>query len=114
MILVLAYHLAPSGSHVCDYGVSVLQNECESAALQLTPRTPGRQMVVGEYVGELEKGCRDGGWGQVPIGCSVQSGGDWTAHYKTSGDTGAGCIHEHYQLVCSGPGISINSKFDNL
>ena len=25
------------------------------------------------------------GWGIVPVGCSVQTGGDWTAHYKTSG-----------------------------
>lgn len=43
----------------------------------------------------------DGGWGQVPRGCSVQTGGDGTAHYKTSGDTGDGCIHQHYQLVCT-------------
>jgi len=44
--------------------------------------------------------CLDGSWGQVPLGCSVQSGGDRAAHYKTSGDTGPGCIHPHYQLVC--------------
>ena len=45
--------------------------------------------------------CLDGSMGSVPLGCSAQSGGDWAAHYKTSGVTGAGCVHEHYQLVCS-------------
>ena len=44
--------------------------------------------------------CLDGSWGQVPVGCSVQSGGSGNAHYKTSGDTGPGCIHENYQLIC--------------
>merc|ERR1712241_772484 len=44
--------------------------------------------------------CLDGSWGQVPVGCSVQSGGSWTARYKTSTDNGAGCIHSDYQLVC--------------
>ena len=43
----------------------------------------------------------DGSWGQVPLGCSVQSGVDWTAHYKTGNQgTGAACIHKNYQLVC--------------
>ena len=72
------------------------QNECESVARKLTPDTPGRSMVVGHG-----GGCLDGSWGQVPLGCSVQSGGDWAAHYKTSGDTGKGCIHAAYQLVCT-------------
>ena len=53
--------------------------------------------------------CLDEGYGQVPLGCSAQSGvnitgGDWSAHYKPSGDTGAGCIAASYQLVCSGFG----------
>ena len=43
-------------------------------------------------------------WGRHPLGCSALSGGDWTAHYKTSGDQGPGCIGEIYQLVCSGFG----------
>jgi hypothetical protein len=28
-----------------------------------------------------------GGWGHVPPGCSVQSGGDWAAHYNTASGT---------------------------
>jgi hypothetical protein len=41
--------------------------------------------------------CNDGAWGDVPLGCSAQSGGDWAAHYKTSGVNCAGML---YQLVC--------------
>ena len=99
MILLGEYHLAPSGSHECDYGISATQNECEAAALGLTQGTPGRTLQVGSG-----GGCLDGSWGQVPLGCSAQSGGDWAAHYKTSGDTGNGCIHAAYQLVCSNTG----------
>jgi len=48
--------------------------------------------------------CRDGSWGQVPTGCSAQSGGDWAAHLKTGPtDNGPGCVHEAYQLVCTAP-----------
>ena len=46
----------------------------------------------------------DGTWGQVPVGCSVQSGGDWAPVYKTGSDTGLGCIHPMYQLVCVSSG----------
>ena len=97
MILLGEYHLAPPGSHECDYGDSATQDACEAAALSLTSGTPGRSLVVGSG-----GNCLDGSWGQVPIGCSVQSGGDWAASYKTSGDTGKGCIHSMYQLVCTG------------
>ena len=91
-------HLAQPGANTCDNG-SVVQSECE-AAVQIfateAGKYPGRMMQVGSG-GK----CLDGSWGQVPLGCSIQSGGDWTAHYKTGNlDTGAGCIHEQYQLVC--------------
>ena len=99
MILLVEYHLAPPGSHKCDDGFFATQDECQAAALSLTPGTPGRSLQVGSG-----GNCLDGGWGQVPLGCSVQSGGDWTAHYKTSGDTGKGCIHSMYQLVCTHTG----------
>ena len=46
--------------------------------------------------------CRDDSWGAVPLGCSAQSGGDWTAHLKTGTETLEGCIYLIYQLVCSG------------
>jgi len=87
-------HLAPPGSNSCDYGETVPKYECEAAGSILSPN-PGRTLQVG-HGGT----CLDGSWGQVPFGCSVQSAGDRAAHYKTSGDTGPGCIHPHYQLVC--------------
>ena len=48
--------------------------------------------------------CMDGSWGQVPLGCSAQSGGDWAAHYKTDTDNGNACIHPWYQLLCKSSG----------
>jgi len=87
-------HLAPPGTNSCDYGEMVPKHECEAAGSLLSPN-PRRTLQVG-HGGK----CLDGSWGQVPLGCSVQSGGDRAAHYKTSGDTGPGCIHPHYQLVC--------------
>ena len=71
-------------------------HECEAAGSMLLPN-PRRTLQVGDG-GK----CLDGSWGQVPLGCSVQSGrgGDRAAHYKTIGDTGPGCISPVYQLVC--------------
>ena len=62
-------------------------------------KIPKRNIQVGSG-----GGCNDGSWGQVPLGCSAQSGGDWAAHYKTDTDNGDGCIHSHYQLVCKTTG----------
>ena len=95
--------LAPPGANTCDNG-SVVQSECE-AAVQIfankASKIPGRSLLVGSG-----GTCNDGGWGQVPLGCSVQSGGDWAAHYKTGNrDTDAGCIHQMYQLVCYDSGM---------
>jgi len=87
-------HLAPPGTNSCDYGETVPNHECEAAGILLSPN-PKRTLQVG-HGGK----CLDGWWGQVPLGCSVQSGGDRAAHYKTSGDTGPGCISHLYQLVC--------------
>jgi len=90
------FHFAAAGAHVCDYGVPVSQDECEGAANSLHSQTPGRQMRVGSG-----GSCLDGSWGQVPLGCSVQSGGDYAAHYKTGGATAKGCVASAYQLVCT-------------
>lgn len=38
----------------------------------------------------------------MPLGCSTQSGGDYTAHYKTSGSVA--CASEQYQLACKDAG----------
>ena len=91
-------HLAPPGSSSCDYGETVPKHECEAAGRTLSPN-PRRTLQVGHG-----GSCSDGSWGQVPLGCSVQSGIDGTAHYKTSGDTAPGCISNIYQLVCRNNG----------
>ena len=92
----LTWHLAPAGQTTCDYGVLATRSECASAVAALASaanRTPARGMVIGSG-----GTCNDGSWGQVPLGCSAQTGSDWAAHYKTSG---VNCPHHHYQLVCS-------------
>ena len=87
-------HLAPPGASSCDYGATVPEDECEAAGRSLWP-SPRRNLQTGSG-----GTCLADGWGQVPLGCSVQSGGDGAAHYKTSGDTGKGCIANLFQLVC--------------
>ena len=55
---------------------------------------PGRELVVGSG------GTCEEAWGVVPLGCSIQSRGDGTAHYKIGGDKNEGCIADGYQLIC--------------
>ena len=107
LALPQSMHLAPPGAKTCDYGSSLQQSNCEAAVEILARKagkTPGRSFLVGS-----DGSCGDGSWGHVPLGCSVLSGADWTAHYKTGStqylrqyNTGAGCIHKNYQLVCYG------------
>merc|ERR1719159_1109780 len=99
----MAYHLAPQGAVACDWGVSATQDQCEAAVQFLADQNdenPGRSLQIGSG-----GSCLDGSWGQVPGGCSAQSGGDWAAHFKTGTPTSAGCAHQAYQLVCTGPGV---------
>ena len=56
-------------------------------------RTPARGMVIGSG-----GTCNDNSWGTIPLGCSAQTGGDWTAHYIMDGPN---CNNGNYQLVCS-------------
>jgi subtilisin-like proprotein convertase family protein len=99
--LTLTWHLAPAGQNTCDYGSPAQKKHCEAAVAALARvagETPGRDMQVGYG----DNGCYDGGWGNVPLGCSAQTsmtGGDWAAHYKTNGEN---CNSGLYQLVCSG------------
>lgn len=65
-------HAAHKGAHKCDIGESVSEELCLQAAQQVLPegQTQGRDTLqVGSYA-------------RVPVGCSVQSGGDWAAHYN--------------------------------
>ena len=93
------FFLALPGAHACNNGIPVPKSDCENAGKLLAPN-PGRTLQVGSG-----GTCLDGGWGSVPKGCSVQTGGDRAAHFKTHGDTGHGCIDSGYQLVCKVPGI---------
>ena len=84
-----SWHLALPGAHTCDTGVVASQAQCAAAVRELAAvagRVPGRALQIGSG-----GRCLDIAWGQVPIGCSAQNN-SWTAHYKTSGDTGAKCI----------------------
>jgi hypothetical protein len=82
---------------MCDYGSPAPQNDCLAAVefvAALAGETPKRNIQVGNG-----GACNEVGWGSVPLGCSAQTGGDWTAHYKTSG---VNC-NTGYQLLCSDP-----------
>ena len=90
------WHLAPAQDVVCDYGEVASQAECESAVAGLADLfglVPSRSLQVGSG-----GSCNGGSWGNVPLGCSAQAGGDWAAHYKTSGTN---CNSGVYRLVCS-------------
>ena len=93
------YHLAPTLATDCDYGELVAQSECEAAVAILAARdgaTPGRTMQLGSG-----GACSDGLWGDIPLGCSAQTGGDWASHYKSSGSN---CPSAGYRLVCVAAG----------
>mmetsp|Transcript_10070 Transcript_10070/g.16828 ORF Transcript_10070/g.16828 Transcript_10070/m.16828 type:complete len:936 (-) Transcript_10070:368-3175(-) len=97
---IQGWHLAPAGYISCDYGTPATLSQCEAAVDLLTAanaQTKARPLSVGSG-----GSCNDGAWGSVPLTCSAQTGGDWGAHYKTSGTN---CINQNgYKLVCSGVG----------
>ena len=95
LVILTGLHLAPPGSRYCDNGLSVSKQECENAAKNFFP-TPSRNLQLGS-------GCTDG-WENVPLGCSVQSVGDGTAHYKVSEDANCPSSHANYQVVCQNDG----------
>jgi len=100
-----SYYLASPGATSCVNGGTLAANACNSAVQMLAAEngaTPARQLQSGSG-----GSCQDGSWGQVPTGCSTQSGatattsGDWAAHFKTG--PSSGCVSEGYQLVCTTP-----------
>ena len=98
LVCSVPWHLAPAGQTSCDYGSPATQNECEKAVAALASKAgtkPGRGIQYGS-----SGSCYEGGWGNIPLGCNAQTGGDWAAHYKTSG---ANCNSGNvaYSLVCS-------------
>jgi len=100
-------YLSAPGAPECLVGESVSKEQCSAAVNNVAPNNPLRGLQVGSG-----GSCLDGGWGQVPKGCSAQSGGDWAAHFKTGSPTGEvlgsifqsfRCVDELYQLVCTVP-----------
>merc|ERR1712222_127982 len=89
----LDVHLAPGGSVTCDFGTPVSKDECETSVAYLAyavHRLPRRTLRNGNSKGKNGE-CLGGGWGNVPAGCSAQTGGDWAAHFKTGPESEPGC-----------------------
>jgi len=83
---VINAHFGVAASNTCDTQ-SVSEAECREWSQVLLPegQAQGRRHLVA------------GSWGHVPPGCSVQSGGDWAAHYNRRG---SGNNHGGYTPVC--------------
>lgn len=100
------FHLAPPGAFECKNSQSISQAKCSEIGNEFAKnanKLPGRPLQVGNG-----GTCLDGGWGNVPLGCSVQSDGDWAPHYKTDGIKQDGCVSTDYQLVCHSPPSCLN------
>lgn len=81
-------HLANAGDNQCDSGSSMDQAACLISA----------QRVLPHMKSQTRKTLVVGGFAHVPPGCSMESGGDWAAHYNTeAGATNNG----NYSMVCS-------------
>jgi hypothetical protein len=91
-------YLAPADTQDTTCGetaITVAQSECYEAAIRLLPKgeVMGRTgLIVGNHMnlGSAE-------WQDIPPGCSLQSSGDWAAHYN-HGSQGGGL--GLYSLVC--------------
>eukprot|EP00237_Pycnococcus_provasolii_P011343 CAMPEP_0198709530 /NCGR_PEP_ID=MMETSP1471-20131121/1766_1 /TAXON_ID=41880 /ORGANISM="Pycnococcus provasolii, Strain RCC733" /LENGTH=331 /DNA_ID=CAMNT_0044468881 /DNA_START=334 /DNA_END=1332 /DNA_ORIENTATION=+ len=70
----IATRSSSSPSTRVDRPTTVSQSQCLSAA----------KAAHGDKVTAKRPDLQVGSWGHVPSGCSVQSGGDWAAHYNTN------------------------------
>jgi len=94
----VTFYLSAPGAPECVVGESVSEEQCNDAVKNLAPST--QPYVRGLQVGSGGR-CLDEAWGQVPNGCSAQSGGDWAAHFKTGSPQPSECINPIYRLVCT-------------
>jgi len=97
----VTFYLSPPGAPECFVGESVSKEQCNGAVRHLAPSN--KPEVRGLQVGSGGS-CHDGSWGQVPNGCSAQSGGDWAAHFRTGSTEStksSNCVLPLYQLVCT-------------
>eukprot|EP00928_Gymnodinium_smaydae_P010029 TRINITY_DN13769_c0_g1_i1.p1 TRINITY_DN13769_c0_g1~~TRINITY_DN13769_c0_g1_i1.p1 ORF type:complete len:1592 (+),score=293.52 TRINITY_DN13769_c0_g1_i1:39-4814(+) len=95
------YHLAPAGAAKCDYGDNVNELKCLEIGRLLAQQSGNDKYQMTLVVGNGGM-CNEEPWGGVPAGCSVQSGTDWTAHFKYGEPTKEGCVNGRFQLVCTG------------
>lgn len=101
------YNLGPKGSESCS-GESVSQANCFRVAKNLVEKQNAK---MGRKTFQVKNGTGQdiNGWGGVPSGCSVQSGGDWAVHYNT----GTGKNNGLYSPVClaDNSGLKIQNKY---
>lgn len=98
------YYLGTKGFNACPSASAPTSAACLAAAQSVLPAgtTQGRTTLV------------TGSWAYVPPGCSVQSGGDWAAHFNS----GTGNNDGSYTPVCmascrAGSIIQTNWNCDN-
>jgi hypothetical protein len=100
------WHLAPEGASTCDFGRVATLDECKTASEYVMAKYhPGKMSkrslyeawMVGDSVGNCQQ---KGGWGGIPPGCALQTGNDWTPHYKWV-NLNCDSYNPAYQLVCS-------------
>lgn len=93
------YYLANPGATVCPIGGKVnSKEECEWMA-GFRPFREGDRTDIQVFGTDDADAPLDGAWGNVPLGCSVQTGpgGDGARHFKDHGFNENG---GEYQLVC--------------
>jgi len=104
------WRLAPKGEISCDFGRVATEGECKDASEQIMAKD-----YPGKSTGQTVQIQRSGGscgntdrWSShsadsIPPGCSLQTGGDWTPHYKWDITDSFNCnsYDERYQLVCT-------------
>jgi hypothetical protein len=102
-----AWHLAPVGATLCDYGTVATQEQCSDAVAEVyawahkqAEATTNSQKGVRLRVGSGGI-CNDGDWGDVPLGCSARTRSKWEPYYKTKVGSATSCNKGH-QLVCEG------------
>jgi hypothetical protein len=92
-----AYILIPAGTTCEEVGFDVLSNsDCKTHALSVVPAGATAKRAFSTCNGVT--GC----FGEVPAGCNLQSGGDWTPVFNT----GAGAPSTVYRTVCSASGLN--------
>jgi len=97
------FHLAPAGSAECDYGVTTPPADCEDIVAAFFTGDVTGKMDRNIQTGRAGGACGgDDPWSSIPPGCSAQTGGDNTAHYRYDEVEGP-CdqFDPAYQLICT-------------